>query len=160
VIERINVPARTVFTPNLTNPNLRYAFVTENGLTLCEPNFMIGLGSHPAGATGGNPSMHKAVGPRFFRASAMLFPFSISALDDSADLPLETPNDSARRSDISLLGSSIKRAFLFGHGNKKHLSASISEARPTSVLTVCRAMRLNCASEPILRGCLPGHIAS
>jgi hypothetical protein len=23
--------------------NVRYAFVTENGLTLCEPNFMIGL---------------------------------------------------------------------------------------------------------------------
>ena len=54
----------------------------------------------------------------------MLFPFSTSALDDLADLPLETPNDSARRSDISLLGSSIKRAFLFvlGHGNKKYLS--------------------------------------
>jgi len=54
------------------------------------------------------------------------FPFSISALNDSADLPLETPNDSARRSEISLLGSSIKRAFLFvlGHGNKK---ASIAE---------------------------------
>ncbi len=93
----------------------------------------------------------------------MLFPFSISALNDSADLPLETPNDSARRSDISLLGSSTKRAFLFilGHGNKKHLSASIAEARPTSVLTVCRAMRLNCISEPIiLRGRLPGHVAS
>ena len=26
--------------------DIRYAFVTENGLTLCEPNFMIGPGSH------------------------------------------------------------------------------------------------------------------
>jgi hypothetical protein len=35
----------------------------------------------------------------------MLFPFSISALDGSADLPLETPNDSALRSDINFLES-------------------------------------------------------
>ena len=26
--------------------DIRYAFVTENGLTLCKPNFMIGPGSH------------------------------------------------------------------------------------------------------------------
>jgi hypothetical protein len=29
---------------------VRYAFVTENGLTLCEPNFRIGARSHPGGA--------------------------------------------------------------------------------------------------------------
>jgi hypothetical protein len=31
---------RNWWTPNLTNPKIRYAFVTEYGLTLCEPNFM------------------------------------------------------------------------------------------------------------------------
>jgi hypothetical protein len=57
------------FTPNLTNPNIRYAFVTENNLTLCEPNLMIGLGSHPAGATKGHPFMHKPIGPRVIGAN-------------------------------------------------------------------------------------------
>jgi hypothetical protein len=39
-----------VLAPNLQVQNIRYVFVTENSLTLCEPNFMIGPGSDPAGA--------------------------------------------------------------------------------------------------------------
>jgi len=51
VIELIlNVPTRTVFSAEFNKSKSRYAFVTENGLTLCEPNFMIGPGSDPAGA--------------------------------------------------------------------------------------------------------------
>jgi len=38
------------FSAEFNKSNIRYAFVTENGLTLCEPNFMIGQGSDPAGA--------------------------------------------------------------------------------------------------------------
>src|SRR5947208_12044059 len=126
------------FSAEFNKSNNCYAFVTENGLTPCEPNFMINLGLRaPPGQlkaiclcikpTHTRLQFHPQYAQGFFRDSAMrFFPFSISALNDSADLPLETPNDSARRSEISLLGSSIKRAFLFvlGHGNKK---ASIAE---------------------------------
>jgi hypothetical protein len=131
VIERINVPARTVFSAEFNKSKYSLRICYGKWLDTLRTEFHDWPRGHtPPGATKGHSFMHKAIGPRFFSSFGHAFPFSISALNDSARLAAGTPNDSARRSDISLLGSSIKRAFLFvlGHGNKKHLSASIAEA--------------------------------
>ena len=130
---------RLCFSAEFNKSNIRYAFVTENGLTLCEPNFMIGPGSHPAGATKGNPSMHKAIGPRFFSSFGHAFSFLDLSARRLGRLAAGNPKRLSAAIRYKLIGKLNKARFLvwsWAWKQKASISIyrrSVTNVRPYSV---------------------------